>query len=177
MPRFILLRGTLHWPNRCAACSMPAVGTVPSSCSVVTDLRYLVFFVRTTHARTTVSYPACRYHRFLGRLASAISGRNLINLFLFVVWMFSLLALAIALYSWGALNELPQDPDVLSMTSAIVVGGAAALWFGRRFTPVRVTDANDFSVTLYIRDEGYAREFKTLNTELFHPVLSAGGKS
>lgn len=172
MPIYKLAQGHIRWPAKCAACGLPATATVKSSCSIVTGVGYYVLFMRTTHLRTSISYPVCGRHLWLARIAGIISARNLLNLALCVLWAFPAMAVIFVVFDKLFNGVSIEAPDVVLTNSVIVAIGIAVFMFGRRFTPIKLTAATEEAVTIFIRDDTYAHEFENLNARVVLPTHS-----
>lgn len=162
MHKVHLSNGPLRWPEGCAACGAPATTTVETTCSVVTGVGYYVLFIRTTHLRMRLTYPVCRRHAGIARVAGVVSARNLFNLALGVAWAYSALGLVAAAYMWLSSRQPPNE-GALFWFGAIFVSGLAAYFLARRFTPVRLNGATQDTTTLSIANDRYADEFMRLN--------------
>lgn len=157
--------GSLAWPDKCAACGAEATALATAKCIVGKGITPLPGFVVMRSNVLAVSYPICGRHRWLAAIFGRISQRNMLNLGFGVLSVLLLLGFIVQVYRWFAGIPQPRDtiPVVYGFLFPAIYG--SLFYLGRKFTPVKLADFKEETVTFVFTNEQYAEAFKQMNPE------------
>jgi hypothetical protein len=159
----------LHWPKFCAVCGAKADATANTSISTPKDFKYYGALLKWTESTLSVSFPVCQKHRILCSLLDLPAKLGFITAFLFMVFAPGILWIASAiLISWLApLAGLKDGAFVGSFTtiSGFFFYGSTALLYllAATIKPVRLSQSDEKTVTLSVRNEDYFKSLQGLN--------------
>jgi hypothetical protein len=154
---------SLTWPQKCAACGDEATASATAKCNVGKGVIPLPGFVLVRSNVFAVSYPVCSRHRLAAAIFGRMSQRNMLNLGLGVLSVVLLLGFFGGVYR--QLAGVPEKEDSMPLIYWFVLPAIYWLLFyvARKFTPVKVTDFKERSVSFVFSNEQYGEEFKKKN--------------
>jgi hypothetical protein len=158
------LRSEPVWPTKCAACGAAPAAMARATCSVVQAALPIGVITAWSTLRTEIEYPVCQRHRWTSMIAGRFSRRSLFNLGIGVMTVFSCFAVITHVVRRARGLQATMDPGTVSLFLGIACTGIVMFFVGRRFTPVRLLDVSEQTITLWFQNEEYAQEFREANS-------------
>jgi len=145
----------INWPRKCAICGTTDVTFVHTYASKLTSVMPFVLWTTVKWKTQPLSFPVCSKHKSEIDLVRFFAPHSLIWFLLFL-WTTVVVIDALTIQTlWG--GGSPKAAPYLVAVSAVIV------WL-RTLLPVSIRAFDDKSVTFVFRNDRYAQEFETANT-------------
>jgi hypothetical protein len=96
-------------------------------------------------------------------LAGRLSQRSVFNLGIGVITVICGYVVICQVYLWARGFPATLDSGTTYLFLGIAFAGIVLFLIGRRYTPVRLLDVDEQTMTLWFQNEEYAREFRKAN--------------
>jgi hypothetical protein len=96
-------------------------------------------------------------------IAGRLSQRSVFNLGIGVITVISAYVVICQVYLWARGLPATVDPGPTYLFLGIACAGIVLFLIGRRYTPVRLLDVDEQTMTLWFQNEEYAQEFRKAN--------------
>jgi len=159
----------LHWPKFCAVCGAKADTMASTSISTPKDFKYYGALLKWSENTLSVSFPVCRKHRKFCSLLDLPAKLGFITAFLSMIFAPTILWISSALLmSWFAafigLKGSAFVGSFVTVSGFFFYGSTVLLYLlAATIKPVRLSQSDEKTVTLSVRNEDYFKSLQSLN--------------
>jgi hypothetical protein len=170
--KFKLERGVkIQWPSYCAMCGSKATHEASTSFTATKNIGYYVVVITFKHQTYSISYPVCRKHKIICNLLDHPARESLLNITLFIfitsliLWgLFYLLFLSI--FDLVGLNNISRIYQEYGWQwTGLIALVLVMLYVSGIFKPVRISNIEEDSMIISIKNNKFFNDFKILNSD------------